>query len=468
VGIVGAILLVITIFLRPQEVLPYLQGIPVLNIVTGLAVLGIIVEFATGRVRSAWTPQLPYLAAFAAWCFLCTLIKTGRGELEHTVNSVVFSTIFMLVIAYSARNYVRFVLLATVLVGIAVALSSFGIVQSRGEFECILISADDLAAGDRSSGITTGRPCVLSPRECDEDARRDGMEIPAGDEFLCEKPGPFHTFTVGHGRVRWRGVLADPNELSLAIGSAFAFCFALVSISRTKIKHLFFLGMLGLAGYCVVQTQSRGGVLVLLAVMGVYFVRRYGMKGIFAGACMGLPLVMMGGRGGEEAESSTLERLGALYEGVNMVRESPIFGVGQGHFTDHHFITAHNSYLLAAAELGIPGMFLWSLLVYVSMKIPYTVAFRFVPHVDRRFKPFAMALFVSFCGILIGIAFLSFCYHAMLFIYFGLAGALYGAIKQTSPEFDVRLRWKEYLAVLGADVTLLFFLFIYTRIKGAP
>lgn len=467
-GILGAILLVLTIFLRPQEVFPFLQGIGVLNIVTGLAVLGIVIEFAAGRTRSAWTPQLPYLVAFGLWCFFCTVVKTGRGELQHTVNTVVFSTIFMLVVAYAARSYDRFVLLATVLVGIAVALSVFGIQQSRGEFECILIDAEDLAVGDRSTGTTTGRGCVLSPRECDEDARRDGLEVPPGSEFLCEKPGPFHTFTIGHGRVRWRGVLADPNELSLAIGSAFAFCFALINISKSKFRHLFFLGTLALAGYCVVLTKSRGGVLVLVAVLGVYFVRRYGVKGAFACACMGLPLVLMGGRGGEEAEASTLERLGALYEGVNMVRSSPIFGVGQGQFAEHHFITAHNSYLLSAAELGLPGMFLWSLLVYVSMKIPYAIAFGDVPGAPSRFKPFALALFVAFCGILIGIAFLSFCYHAMLFIYFGLAGALFGAVRQTAPKFTIRLSWKEYAGVFGVDLVLLAFLFAYTRIKGAP
>jgi len=468
VGLLGAILLVVTIFLRPQEVIPFLQGIGFLNIVTALAVLGIVIEFATGRTRSAWTPQLPYLFAFAGWCFFCTLVKTGRGELMHTVETVVFSTVFMLVIAYGARGYARFVVIAATLVAIAIALASFGIVQSQGEFECIVISGEDLAAGDKSSGVATGRPCVLSPRECVEDARRDALELPPGSEFLCEKPGPFQTFTIGHGRVRWRGVLADPNELALAIGSAFAFCFALFSIAETKLRHLLFGLGLVFASYCIIQTQSRGGVLVLLAVLGVYFVRRYGYKGAFAGATMGLPLVVLGGRGGEEAESSSLERLGALYEGVDMFRGSPIFGVGQGQFTEHYFITAHNSYILAAAELGLPGLFLFSLLLYVSMKIPYMVAFHPMEDGDERLRPFALSLFVAFSGILIGIAFLSFCYHAMLFIYLGLAGALYGAVKQTSQEFRIRVSWKEYAAVFAVDLTLLAFLFVYTRIKGAP
>ena len=183
---------------------------------------------------------------------------------------------------------------------------------------------------------------------------------------------------------------------------------------------------------------------------------------------MGMPFLLLGGRGGEEAESSTLERLGALYEGVDMFRASPFLGVGQGQFGEHYFITAHNSYLLAAAELGLPGMILWSILVYVSMKIPFTVAFGRLPGLDPRLRPFGMALFVAFCGILIGITFLSFCYHAMLFIYFGLAGALYGAAKQTAPAIQIKVSKKEIALVALIDAVLLVFLFVYTRIKGAP
>src|SRR5262249_39562390 len=155
------------------------------------------------------------------------------------------------------------------------------------------------------------------------------------------------------------------------------------------------------------------GVLVLLAILGVYFVRRYGAKGIVAGAFAGLPLLLAGGRSGEDAEASSLERLGALYDGVDFVRANPLFGLGQGQFIENYFITAHNSYLLSAAELGFPGMVLWTSLVYVSVKIPWSIAFRPSWDLDRRLIPYGLALVTSFCGILIGVFFLSFCYHAM-------------------------------------------------------
>jgi len=469
VGTLGAVLLVITIFIRPQEFVPGLASLGLLNLTTGLAIVGIAIEFGSGKTKSAWTPQLPYLAMFAMWCFACTLIKVGSGEISHTVQTVLFSTIFMLTIAYAARTFERLIVMATVLFTISMILSVIGIQQSRSEFECIFISAEDARTGDKATGEPNGVGCVLSPRECEEDANRRGVETEAGSEYLCEKPGPFNTFSIAHGRVRWRGVLADPNELSLAIGAALAFGFALHQYMKTKLKHVFLLAAIAAAGYCVIQTQSRDGVLVIGAIMGAYFVNRFGwFRGIAVAVVMALPVLLLGGREGEEAESSTLERLGALYEGVDMFRASPIFGVGQGQFAENYFITAHNSYLLSAAELGFPGMVLWSLLVYVSLKIPFMVAFRPPADVEPRFRPFAMSLFVAFIGILVGITFLSFCYHAMLFIYFGMAGALYGAVRQTSKDFTVSVQRTEVLGVILFDAVLLFFLYVYTRIKGAP
>ncbi|MEO6419624.1 MAG: O-antigen ligase family protein, partial [Polyangiaceae bacterium] len=446
-----------------------LQGIGFMNIVTALAMIGIIVEFGMGKTKSAWSPQLPYLAAFFLWCYLVTMIKAGRSGLSHTNATVFTSTIFMLVVMYGVRSFNRFVAMGAVLVVIGFFLAMMGTIQSEGEFECIIVSAEDIEAGDKSTGERTGKMCHISARECDEEALKDGSRVlENGDEYSCEKPGPFNTFSIAHGRVRWRGVLADPNELSLAIAVSLAFGFALYGYTKSKWRNIAFGAVLALASYCIVQTQSRGGVLVLMVVFAVYFVRRYGWKGLIIGAVLGSPVLLLGGREGEEAESSTLERMGALYEGVNFVRETPIFGLGQGQFGEHYFITAHNSYLLSAAELGLPGMVLWSLLVYVSMKIAYTAAWGDHPGIDPRIRPFAMALFVSFCGIMVGISFLSFCYHALLFIYFGLAGALYGTVKQTCPTFKVKMSGKDFAAVVAGDAVIMTFLFVYTRIKGAP
>jgi O-antigen ligase len=193
------------------------------------------------------------------------------------------------------------------------------------------------------------------------------------------------------------------------------------------------------------------------------------LKGALAGALLALPVLLLGGRGGEEAESSSLERIDLLYEGMDMIRAYPVLGVGVGQFVDHAYngMTAHNSYVLAAAELGLPGSVLWMMLVYTSIKIPWAVMARPLPGLDERFRPFALALVVAFAGFLVGIFFLSFCYKAVLFIYLGLSGALYGAVKRACPAFDVRVSWREVVGVAAADAAMLAFVLVYSHVKGA-
>ena len=352
--------------------------------------------------------------------------------------------------------------MAVLLLVIALALAALGAYQAHSEFECIVLDTDENGlVGDKSTGEPIGVECDRAV-DC---AKRLGDYK---SEFACEKPGLFKTFSVGSGRVRWRGLLADPNELSLVIGVALSFAFALHGATKNALRHLFLFGALALATYCVIQTSSRGGVLVLVALIGFYFVRRFGAKGFLAGLVLAAPVLLLGGREGEEAESSSLERTAALYDGIDFFRQNPLLGLGYGQFTENYVITAHNSYLLSAAELGFPGMVLFSYLVYASVKIPYQVSILHPSQTDPRILPYAFALLTSFAGMLVGIFFLSFCYNPILFIYFGLSGALYLIAKRATPGFEVTVSRKELAVVTSLDAVLLALIFVYTRIQGTP
>ena len=54
-------------------------------------------------------------------------------------------------------------------------------------------------------------------------------------------------------------------------------------------------------------------------------------------------------------DDSAYGRVEAWYEGIQMFKSSPVFGVGKGMFTDFNNLTAHNSYMLVLAELGFVG-----------------------------------------------------------------------------------------------------------------
>jgi hypothetical protein len=123
--------------------------------------------------------------------------------------------------------------------------------------------------------------------------------------------------------------------------------------------------------------------------------------------------------------------------------------------------------VLAAAELGLPGSVLWLMLVYTSIKIPWAVANRSPPDLDEAFRVFARALVVAFAGTLIGIFFLSFDYKAALFVYFGIAAALYGAVRRACPSFEVRVSLRDVAGVAVVDAVVLVFVFFYSHWKAA-
>jgi hypothetical protein len=463
VAIAGTLLLVFVSLLRPQEFIAALRPLSILNLCAAVAIAGLVFELASGKQRAPWIPQLPWLAAFVVWCFLVTSRPLGLGEgVPVAWDSVGLSTIFMLVVAFAARTLPRFRAIAAVLVASGVVLSVVCIHQSRQPAECIVMDTSAENGGERSGeGAPDGRGCD-SAFECE----RNGGKPSA--TYVCEKVGLFGTFTTGK-RVRWRGTLGDPNELALALGAITPFSLAFAAAARKFWVNVVTAVVLALSLVTVVLTSSRGGQLVVLTVFGVYFVRRYGMKGLLVGAILAMPVLLFGGRSGEEADSSELERVDLLYEGMDMIRAHPIVGVGVGQFGDNvpAGMTAHNAYVLSCSELGFPGSVLWLMLVYTSMKIPWTVLSRPPAGLDARVLPFALAMLVSFAGILVGIFFLSFSYKAFLFIYLGMSGALYGVVRNACPEFEVRVEPKELVRVAVADVAVLVFVLVFSHVKGA-
>lgn len=454
----GTLLLVFVVLVRPQEFIPALQSFSLLNLLTAAAVLGIATEIVMGRQGLPWSPQLPWLGGFLAWCFLVTVRQLGvTSGVSETWEFVGLSAIFMVVVTCAVRTVRRCRLLAAFLVAIGTVIACTCIHQSRQPLECIVIDTSGEGGEHSGEGAPDGRSCD-NTYICE----RQGKPHTA---YACEKVGLFGTFTVGH-RVRWRGTLGDPNELSVAIGATLPFLFAFAASAKRKWTIALCVACSVIALWCIVLTESRGGQLVVVTVFGFYFIKRYGLKGLLIGAILALPVLVLGGRGGEEAESSSLERIGLLYDGMDMVRANPLLGIGTGQFGEYTFngLTAHNSYVLAAAELGLPGSLLWLMLVYTSMKIPWVIATRPPPGLDPTFVPFAMALVVGFAGITVGIFFLSFCYKAMLFVYFGLSGAMYGAVKRECPAFEVRISGREIARVAAADAAVLVFVIVYSHI----
>jgi hypothetical protein len=78
----------------------------------------------------------------------------------------------------------------------------------------------------------------------------------------------------------------------------------------------------------------------------------------------------------------------------------------------------------------------------------------------------ALATFASFCGVAVGSFFLSFTYHQVLWIYFGIAGALYGAIRRHDPTFEVKTSLLEKSMIIVVCVAFPVALRVFLLSKG--
>jgi hypothetical protein len=461
-AIPGIIALVVFIYARPQEFFERLRVVPLLYLFFGLAVFGVALDLRLGYSRLRASPQLPWVLLLFAWSVLTVLIRAPGSTLEHGLSFSICIALFLL-IAHGVQSFRALHLVAATVLAMVLFVCSVGAQQGFADMGCVIV--DESVPGS-SAGKPDGRPCITA-RNCYSGAAEPGAE------YQCEHIGWFGTTSIGHGRVRYRGVLQDPNELALAggIGMPLAFAFGQAG-KRSLDRRLLSVLAFALVLLCAVLTASRGGQLVFLAVLGAYFIHRAGVLGLVLGGVLALPLLLLGGRGGEDASSSTLERMDCWAEAISMWRSHPILGVGLGQFTEHHYMTAHNSYLLALAELGLPGMLVFSAILYLSAKIPLAA----LSHMRQATSPeilegarltraWAIALLAAFIGLAVGIFFLSFTYHYVLWIYLGLSGALYSALRRHDASFNVRLTGLDLALVAAGNVAIIVLVFFYTRWK---
>jgi len=148
-------------------------------------------------------------------------------------------------------------------------------------------------------------------------------------DYACEHVGLLGTQSAG-GRVRFRGTMEDPNELALFVAAVVPLALAFHERRRSALRLGLLAAAVALAGTCALLTQSRTGQLAFLAVLGVYLVSRLRWRGLALGLACAVPILLLGGRDTEEAAASTLSRLEAWEVGLELLRGSPILGVGLG------------------------------------------------------------------------------------------------------------------------------------------
>jgi len=238
-------------------------------------------------------------------------------------------------------------------------------------------------------------------------------------------------------RLRSVGFLNDPNDFGQTIIVVAPWIFMRFSAVTSWFTRLSVAGpWLALLGYALTLTHSRGGMLGLAAALAFFFkdrvskvVRLLAVAGAVAAFMLGL--VGGGERGLSGKERSASERIDAWNDGIGMLKDHPLFGVGYGNFTEHHIRTAHNSFVLCFAELGLVGYFLWLSLIVLSFQALNRII-QCVNSADDHAR-YAVLLRVSMVGFMVCAWFLSRTFVPTLFILTGMTVALLHSARQAHP-----------------------------------
>jgi hypothetical protein len=233
---------------------------------------------------------------------------------------------------------------------------------------------------------------------------------------------------MGVPRIRAFGYISDPNDLA----QHFLICIALARVLYTRGRRLRNFVVVGLPLliflYGIYLTRSRGGLLGLAILIALTFRERFSRAK--SAIVLGVSLVLIlsfnvtAGKAFSTTESSAATRVDAWAEGIQMLKGSPITGVGYRAFTDHHERTAHNAFVLCFAELGLLGFTIWmALVVFTLMELGSVIKLADTPE-NYELRRWANAMRNALLVFLVTSWFLSRTYVLTLYILVGLAVAV--------------------------------------------
>ncbi len=408
--ILSLLYLALTI-IRPQDYMPALVGVPLLPVALVLAFLSWAVS--TGKNFDA--PQFRILPVFLLVGMASLAANHWLGGALEMLKSFgpIVVAFFVFAAACTSRRRVTIAMAVFVLCAVVLALHS----------------VEQASTGTGWTGMTLGPD----------------------------------------GRVRYVGIFNDPNDLGLLFVTTLPMAFFL-SRHGGVLGRLFWLSGAALLLYGTYLTNSRGALLAVLVVGGIYIWQRRGMltAGILSAiGLLGMRLLSSRMTQLDAEESSALGRVDAWYEGMKMFMSHPVLGVGPGNFTDYNQLTAHNSFVLVLAEAGFIGYTLWLMFVAYAFWMMLTVM-RHRPEAATQSgghdewkdeRRMAFTLLLSLCGMFAAAFFLSRSYIILVYLLIAMVVGYYSGVRQRWPALplfrvsDHGVRW---MVVSLASIVLLY------------
>ena len=289
---------------RPQDFLPGMANLPVMSITLLLAFVGWLLRGA----RTSGAPQFLLLPVFVLIAMASEVISGWSGGMQYVIEQMGPSLIVFFVLASALDNPRR----------TAIAFAVIGL--------CAMVLA------------------LHSVQQAEQGVGWTGMTL--GED----------------GRIRYVGIFNDPNDLGLLFVMALPMVVCLASRAGFFGRWFWRIGAVLLL-FGVYLTKSRGTQLAVLLMGAVWLWQKRGLLTAGSLGFVGLVgLMLMPSTRMNDLdpdEESAFGRVDAWYEGLDMFKTHPLFGVGFGNFTDYNRLTAHNSFVLVLAETGFLGFVTW-------------------------------------------------------------------------------------------------------------
>jgi O-antigen ligase len=267
-------------------------------------------------------------------------------------------------------------------------------------------------------------------------------------------------------RIRGLGMLHDPNYY----GQYILILLPLMFLSNKReggldLGYFFAVPATLVMMIAIYLTNSRGSQLGLLLLIGFVLWKKFKKVGIFLGLLLApLAIVLINAtRSRSISISGGVDRLELWSDGLGMFKSSPIWGIGYYQFAEHEHLTAHNTYLLCASEMGLIGFFIWMSLIVVSVILLWRVPAA-ISAADPVLARWAEGLSLSIYGYLFTSFFLSRLYDLPLYLLLGMAG---GVISSAGGEQKLSLRgtnWPIWAGGLCVGLIMLIYILVRLRI----
>lgn len=339
-GFVLSVLYLVTAYLGPVTIFGPLAAAHI-----GLILAGLVMFVSLPSLQGAliWkTPQSLALVGLA-FAVLLSVLMTGwitgsfQSFLDFIPNAFAY---FIVCLHFNSKKKLQVLVLMLLLVCL--------FVTTRGYIDLQRQAASDPAA------------------------QPDLNDNAEGSYLLAQKSDAGQWFY----RIRGQDFIADPND------------FAQVIVCTTPLVFIFwrpkkyfrnlvcvFLPVCALL-WGAFLTHSRGSVLAFLGVTIVGVRKKIGtIPAILAAIILFIGASALNYTGGRNISVDSGEDRTTLWgESLELLKSHPLVGVGYGNLPDYIGHTAHNSVAVCAAELGLVGLYFWSLFLFATSRDVLTLA----------------------------------------------------------------------------------------------